>query len=261
MLTLVTSMWKTLFSTATIVALVVAAPPCVRAQEVADPLESINRGIFWFNDAVDVNVLEPVAIAWRDNLPHVLTSSVHNFFDNFLTPSRMVSQLLRLNVTQAGVETARFFVNSTVGILGINDVATVWGLEKKKADTALIFANYGVPSGPYLVLPFLGPSTVRETVGLVGDFFLDPMYWIGKSIDNTSTMYAITVPAAALRIVDIRAQLLDATDAGKDSATDYYLFSQGAFMQYREGLLKDENDDPFADEKAEEAEYQTLQTE
>jgi phospholipid-binding lipoprotein MlaA len=131
------------------------------------------------------------------------------------------------------------------------DVATDMGLPDHEEDFALALAYHGVPAGPYLVIPFLGPSNVRDGIGLVVDGFLNPISWIGYSNASNSTKIALTSSAVAVKYIHTRAGLIQAVEAAKESSVDYYLFLQGAYYQHRQGLLTDgadvDDDEPTSD--------------
>jgi phospholipid-binding lipoprotein MlaA len=212
-------------------------------EEPYDPIEPINRGIFEFNDTVDIYVLEPVSRAYRNNVPDPVQSGIGNFFANLRYPSYLVSDIIQGKFDQVLDHTGRFLVNSTVGVLGFLDVAKDLGLPDHREDFGLGLAYHGVPSGPYLVVPFIGPSNVRDGVGLIVDGFLDPIGWVGYSSLSAGTKLAVAATALGVKVVHTRAGLLQAVEAAKESSVDYYLFAQGAYYQYRHGLLTDGKDD------------------
>ena len=220
-------------------------PTAVYAQsdpEVHDPLEPVNRKIFWFNDKFDVHVFEPVARGYDDVTPKPVKTGISNFFLNLRYPVYLVSDILQFKFGQVAKHTGRFLVNSTVGVLGVMDVAEDWGLPDHKEDFGIALAYDGVPPGPYIVLPFIGPSNLRDTVGFVIDTALDPFYWLGSYTNlSTGAVTSIQYSETALHAVDVRAHLLDAVKTAKESSVDYYLFSQGAYYQYRRGLVYDGN--------------------
>ena len=220
--------------------------------EVRDPLEKMNRGIFWFNDKADVYVIEPVARGYRYVMPNPLETGVHNFFNNLRYPVYLVSDLLQFKFTQMLEHTGRFVVNSTVGVAGLIDVGKHVGLPDHEEDFAIALAYHGVPPGPYLVLPFLGPSNLRDAVGLLADAVLNPFYWVGRTDLHDDAQNALIYGSTALKAIDTRARLLDAVETAKESSVDYYLFVQGAYYQYRRGVLydgnpPDEEEEPAAD--------------
>ncbi len=229
-------------------------------EEIWDPIEPVNRGIFEFNDTLDVHVLEPVAQAYDDNIPDPIKTGIGNFFENLRYPSYLVSDILQLNFTQAAHHTGRFVVNSTVGLAGLIDVAKDIGLKKIKEDFGLTLAHYDVPPGPYIVIPFLGPSNLRDGFGRIVDGFLDPIGWIAYTDASTDAKFWIPAGAIVVNAIDQRADLLEAVKAGKESSLDFYLFSQGAYYQYREGLLKGEDSKPMEGSSTENSEIDLSET-
>ena len=161
--------------------------------EVSDPLEKINRGVFWFNEQADRFVIKPVAKGYDWALPKPVKRGVSNVFDNLFTPVVAVSDLLQGNFQESAEDVGRFVVNSTVGVVGVFDVATGWGLEKRREDIGQAFGAWGIGSGPYLVLPILGPSSVRDGVGLVGNYFLLPQNYI----EDDGTRWGVIRSAAS----------------------------------------------------------------
>jgi len=210
----------------------------VSAQEpVHDPLEGMNRGIFWFNDKADRYLIEPVAEGYDYITPYRVQHSVSNFFANLRYPRYLVSDIVRLEFNDALRHTGRFLVNSTVGVLGLFDVATDWGLPQNEQDFGLALAHHGVGPGAYVVLPLLGPSNVRDTVGSVVDFFLDPFVIFSFTDVRSGIKDPITIGASGLKLINTRAGLLEAVQTARASSVDYYLFVQGAYYQHRWGLL------------------------
>ncbi|MFO0417210.1 MAG: VacJ family lipoprotein [Pseudomonadota bacterium] len=227
-------------SVVVLLGVVVSAPNAWCApEEPYDPIEPVNRAIFDFNDTLDIHVLEPVARAYRNNMPDPVRIGIGNFFDNLRYPSYLVSDIIQGKFEQALDHTGRFLINTTVGVLGFMDIAKDWGLPDHREDFALGLAYHGVPAGPYLVIPFLGPSSVRDGVGLIVDGFLDPIGWVGYTSLSSGTKVAIAASALGIKVVHTRSGLLQAIEAAKEGAVDYYLFAQGAYYQHRHGLLTD----------------------
>jgi phospholipid-binding lipoprotein MlaA len=224
-----------------------AAPALGESEEPYDPIEPVNRAIFDFNDSVDVHVLEPVARAYKDNLPDPVYKGIGNFFANLHYPSYLVSDIIQGKFEQALDHTGRFLVNTTVGLLGFIDVAKDIGLPDHEEDFGIALAYHGVPAGPYLVVPFWGPTNVRDGIGSIVDGFLNPICWIGYTNLDSGTKLAIAAGALGLRIVHTRAGLLQGIETAKESSVDYYLSIQGAYYQYRHGLVTDgaEEEDEF----------------
>jgi phospholipid-binding lipoprotein MlaA len=236
-----------------ILSLLLSVPLALSADdEVPDPWESVNRPIFEFNDYLDVHVLEPVARSYDENVPPQVKIGVTNFFRNLRYPRYLVSDLIQLKFGQAAEHTGRFLMNSTFGLAGLIDVAKHIGLPDHQEDIGTALGFHGVGTGPYMVLPFLGPSNVRDTVGTVADFALDPLYFIGFFVTPDPLPAAVEVSATTVKYVDRRAGLIEAVEAGKESSLDYYLFVKSAYQQHRQGLIYDGAvpgvDDDVADE-------------
>jgi len=210
-----------------------------------DPFESVNRKIFWFNDKIDINVLEPVAHVYEDNVPRPIQTGIGNFFENLKYPKYLVSDIVQLKFTQALEHTGRFLVNTTVGIAGLMDVAEDMGLEKHREDFGTALGYHGVGEGPYIVLPLVGPSNVRDTVGFVVDTFLDPFNFLDPRFGwpysgvRSGVSDPVTIGGVTVRTIDDRAGLIEAVDSARESAVDYYLFIESAYHQHREGLIHD----------------------
>lgn len=195
-----------------------------------DPWERYNRAVYSFNDAVDTAVLRPVAKGYRAVTPDPVEHGVTNFFNNLAYPVVILNQFLQGDFGDGAKDTGRFLFNTVVGVAGIFDPATSIGLERNNEDFGQTLAVWGVPAGPYFVLPFLGPSTVRDTVGTYADSEADPLF---NRIDSPERYYLL-----GLRIVDLRAQLLD-VDSQLRSAYDPYTFMRDAYLQRREYLVHD----------------------
>ena len=201
--------------------------------EEQDPLEGFNRAMYSFNDTVDKAILKPVAQGYDAVLPSPASKGVSNFFSNIDDVVVVFNDLLQFKFAQAAHDTGRIFFNTTVGLLGFLDVASGMELPKHHEDFGQTLGYWGVGNGPYLVLPFFGPSTARDTVGLVGDIYVDPVYDIKPDSDRFWT--------AALRTVDKRAGLLSASKVLKEAALDPYLFVRDAYLQKRRNDVYDGN--------------------
>ena len=209
----------------------VAAMAAERENNSNDPLEPMNRGIFWFNGKLDDYVMVPAAKGWRWILPAPARKSVTNFFQNLLMPIDFVNNLLQVKVKRTGITLARFGVNTTVGVLGFFDPATGWGLERYHEDFGQTLGFWGVPPGPYLVLPFWGASNPRDTVGLVADGFGTVYPWF------IADYY--TFGASAVGFVNARAGVLTEVEELKRASLDYYVAVRNAYMQHRENEVLD----------------------
>ncbi|MDH3948947.1 MAG: VacJ family lipoprotein [Gammaproteobacteria bacterium] len=199
-----------------------------------DPFESYNRAMYAFNDSVDNAVLRPVAQTYKDYTPDVLQTGISNFFDNIGDLTVMVNNLLQFKIENAVSDFGRILWNSTVGIFGLIDVASHMGLQKHDEDFGQTLAVWGVPDGPYIVLPLLGPSNARDTVGLVGDIYVDPLF----QIEEEGNVYW---GAVILRFIDTRADLLSASRILEQAAIDPYIFVRDAYFQHRRNLIYDGN--------------------
>jgi phospholipid-binding lipoprotein MlaA len=197
-----------------------------------DPLQSFNRKIFWFNDHLDMYVLEPVAKGWDYVLPRRAETSISNFFWNLHFPIDTVNAVLQGKFKEAGSDVGRFLVNTTIGVAGFFDPATSLGLELHWEDFGQTLGVWGVCPGPYLVLPVLGPSDVRDGGGLIVD--------AATSITPFFVNGYILLGARTVELVNTRAQYLDTIRKAKEAAFDYYSFVRNAYLQRRAALINDQ---------------------
>lgn len=195
-----------------------------------DPWERYNRTVYQFNDALDQAVLRPTAKGYRAITPDPVEHGIGNFFNNLSYPIVFVNQFLQGDFAEGFLDVGRFLVNSTVGIAGIFDPASEIGLIASNEDFGQTLAVWGVPQGPYFVLPFLGPSSVRDSVGSYADAQINPAF---EYIEEPDRYYLL-----GLRIVDLRAQLLD-VDSQLRTTYDPYAFMRDAYLQRREYLVND----------------------
>lgn len=198
--------------------------------ENEDPWESMNRAVFRFNDTLDRWALKPVAKGYRAVTPNVVEDGVHNVFRNLGEVRNLANNVLQFKMHDAGVDTARFFFNTTFGVLGFFDVATKMGLQRNDEDFGQTLGAWGVKSGPYVVLPLMGPSTVRDTVSLYPESYTSPYRYI-NDVPVRNSMFA-------LNLVDTRAKLLSAE---RLITGDKYRFVRNAYLQNREFKVKDGN--------------------
>lgn len=206
-------------------------PAVAAAAAEGDPIEPVNRGIFWFNDKLDVWVLEPVAKGWDFVLPQRVQQSVTNFFDNLRSPVVLVNDVLQAKPRRAAITLTRFALNTVVGIGGLFDAAAPLGLDGHDEDFGQTLGYWGVPPGPYLMLPILGPSNPRDGVGMIADsfaavypFFVGVVYTIGPRV---------------VSVVNQRAQVLDEVRDAKEASVDYYVFVRNAYVQHRREQVRD----------------------
>lgn len=193
----------------------------------ADPWESFNRGVFSFNESVDRYVAKPVAKTYQFLMPAVVDDAITRVFNNLATPITIVNQLLQGKPHDAAGQTARLMFNSTFGLAGILDVAQHMDLPRQKEDFGQTMAVWGVKPGPYVMLPLLGPSTVRDTGGRVADMSCDPRRYAEQTARFVMT---------ALDVTDTRADLLNAEKAIEG---DRYLFIRDYYLQQREFAIAD----------------------
>ncbi len=198
-----------------------------------DPLEPFNRGVYQFNDAVDTAVLKPVATAYRDVTPRPIRQGVSNFFGNLQDAWSTVNSALQLNGPATSDNAGRVMINSLIGIGGLFDVASDLGIQKHTKDFGLTLGHWGVASGPYLMLPLLGPSTLRDTAALPVDSQGDVVGNLNHVPTRNTTM--------AVRIVDQREGLLKATEMLDKIALDKYSFVRDAHLQRRRSAVYDGN--------------------
>ena len=204
-----------------------------------DPFESVNRGIYKFNDRVDRAVMRPVARAYRTVLPGFVRTGVGNFFSNINDVRVVLNNTLQGKFTTAYADFGRLVMNSTLGIGGIFDIASEAGMEKHQEDFGQTLGWYGVPDGPYMMLPIFGPSTVRDTVGFGVDWVTDPV----RYVDPTRAHNQLT----GTRLVHRRAELLDASSVLK-TTLDPYQFIRDGYLQRRQNLVYDGNPPKDKDE-------------
>jgi phospholipid-binding lipoprotein MlaA len=199
-----------------------------------DPLEGYNRAMFGFNDSVDKAIIKPVASGYKAVVPAFARTGVSNFFSNLGDVWIGINNVLQGKLGEGASDFGRFAINTTVGVLGLFDVASGAGLEKHNEDFGQTLGRWGVGSGAYVVLPLFGPSSVRDGFGLLAvDWQGDPVYYVGN-VPTRNELYA-------LRLVDTRAGLLDASRLMEEAALDRYAYVRGAFLQRRRSLVYDGN--------------------
>ena len=199
-----------------------------------DPWERFNRSSYAFNDRLDRAIAKPVAKGYRKVTPRVVRTGVSNFFSNLGSLTTIANDVLQGKLRQAGRDSGRFLLNSTLGLGGLFDPASAAGIERGNEDFGQTLGKWGVKSGPYLMLPILGPTTVRDGLGRIPDQFTDPVMYL----EDDSTRYIIN----GIAFVDLRAGLLD-LDAQIERSYDKYAFVRNAWLQRREFLVKDGNVD------------------
>lgn len=198
-----------------------------------DPLEPMNRSISRFNDSLDDNVLKPVATGYKDATPELVQKGVRNVFNNLSDIWSTVNNGLQLKGRDTAESLMRSVVNTVFGIYGIFDVATEMGLHRHPEDFGQTLGAWGVSSGPYVVLPLFGPSTLRDTAGMPVDTSVDYV----RNLDHIATRNS----AMTLRVVDKRANLLSTSNMLNEAAIDKYSFTRDAYLQYRRNQVFDGN--------------------
>ncbi|MDP0588948.1 MAG: VacJ family lipoprotein [Candidatus Endonucleobacter bathymodioli] len=191
-----------------------------------DPWERVNRNIFSFNDKLDIYALKPIAKGYNAIIPKPIQGLVSNFFSNLGEIRNIINGALQLKLSAALVSLSRFAINSTVGMLGLIDVASPLGFEQKYANFGLTLAQWGVPSGAYIVIPFFGPGNIRSGIGFVPDLYTSPLTWIEPESDAWM--------ALGVKTISIRSGLLDAEDL---IMGDRYSFIRDAYLQRQEYLI------------------------
>ncbi|TWI61806.1 phospholipid-binding lipoprotein MlaA [Pseudoduganella lurida] len=204
---------------------------CAVGPDRRDPMETWNRGVFKFNDTVDTYALKPVATGYKNITPTFVQTGVNNFFGNLRDVWTAGNNLLQGKFKDGASDVGRVALNSTLGLLGVIDIASEAGLQKHNEDFGQTLGKWGVQSGPYVMLPLLGPSTLRDTVGLPLDFAADP--WTYKDPTHVRNI------GVGLRIIDQRAALLDASSLLEDAALDRYEFIRDGYLQRRQSQVYD----------------------
>ncbi|OAJ59620.1 ABC transporter [Paraburkholderia ginsengiterrae] len=214
-----------------VAAALLAGCTTVQTPTKGDPFEGLNRTMFTVNDKLDQYALKPVAKGYVFITPQPVRDSVTNFFSNIGDVYIAANNLLQLKITDGVEDIMRIVINTVFGVGGLFDVATLAKLPKHENDLGLTLGHYGVPAGPYLVLPLFGPSTVRDAVGSIGNYYVNPLSYI----DPPGLSWALY----SLNVINTRANLLSASDVLEGAALDKYSFVRNAYLQRRQYLLSD----------------------
>ncbi|MEA3642449.1 MAG: VacJ family lipoprotein [Lamprobacter sp.] len=198
-----------------------------------DPWQTYNRAMFQFNTDFDNAFLKPVAQGYQAITPEPVNQGITNFFNNVADVTSAVNNALQFKLSRAGTDVSRVVVNSTVGLAGFIDVASNLGIPSYKEDFGQTLGYWGFGDGPYFVMPILGPSSVRDTIGFAGDVLVDPFF----SLEADEIYWGFVV----LRAIDVRAGLLDASKLMDEAALDRYVFVRDAYLQRRRNLVHDGN--------------------
>ncbi len=241
------------FSLATLCALAVLAgcatpPPADDADAVADfkeandPLEPTNRVFYDVNEKLDTYLLRPVAQGYRYVAPPPVRTGVHNLLSNLGSPILLAADMAQGKPRRAGDATMRFLINTTIGVVGIFDVADGLGYPAHDNDAGVTLSTWGLPNGPFLFLPILGPSSPRDATGFAADIAIDPFTWIGAGAAVT----ALGASKTAVNAVDARERVLDPVDQIKKTALDPYATFRSLYRQHRESQIQAIRDDKGA---------------
>lgn len=253
------SMQKTIINTRLLVSSLVVSSVlggCASTQKVNenDPWEGWNRGTQDFNDGLDRNVVKPVAKGYLAVTPKFVNDGVTNFFSNLNDIGVTVNDLLQLKMAQGGMDASRFLINTTAGVAGFIDVAKMIDLPKHNEDFGQTLGFWGVPSGNYLVVPFLGASSPREVVGVLGDALLNPLTYTFVFAGGGAAVSAINAGAKTVDVADTRADLIPTEKIVDEASIDRYDFIKNAYQQRREHLVHDgstsEDDDLLLEDEA-----------
>ena len=210
---------------------------CATSGNPKDPIEGFNRAMFGFNEGLDKVIIRPVATGYEAVLPSPLQTGVANFFSNIADLMIGVNNLLQGKPAQAASDAGRVLVNTTMGFLGIIDVASSMGMEKHEEDVGQTFGRWGMGDGAYVVLPFFGPRNARDTLGLVFDVYTDPV----AHVDHIPTRNVLLTT----RLISDRAELLKADKIIEEAALDKYSYVRDAYLQRRRSLIHDGNPPKF----------------
>jgi phospholipid-binding lipoprotein MlaA len=211
-------------------------------KETNDPAEPTNRVFYAINNGLDTVLLRPVAVAYRAAVPEPVRNGIHNVLSNMASPVQFSNDVLEAKSRRAGDTTMRFFINTTAGVVGIFDVASKWGYPDHDNDFGMTLALWGVPDGPFLFLPVLGPSNPRDALGHGVDIAGDPFTWVGQG----AVVTALSWTRFTLNAVDQRERVLDAIDSIKKTALDPYATFRSLYRQHRAAQIEEARDDSRA---------------
>lgn len=211
-----------------------------------DPWEGWNRDVHDFNKDFDDTILKPLAKGYQETVPNPVDESITNIFSNINDIGVTINDFLQLKFVQGGMDASRFLINTTVGVVGIFDVAKMVDLPKHDEDFGQTLGFWGVPSGSYMVLPFLGASSPRDTIGLIGDALFNPLTYV--SAFGGFAANAATASATAVDVTDTRSDLMSSEKIVNEASVDRYDFVKNAYLQRREFLIHDGNPPEEADD-------------
>ena len=224
--------------------LLISLDGCAKPER-PDPWEPFNRGIFTFNETLDQYAIEPVATAWDFVVPGVVQESIDHFFTNLNMPIVFANNVLQAKPGAAGWDIVRFLFNSTFGLAGLIDVATIVEIPENDEDFGQTLGYWGIPTGPYLVIPILGPSSIRDGTGLVVDTaaasyaYFTPFWYDVVGLNGIETLGA-SVGLKAFELMNLRAIFLEEIEGSRADAFDYYVFVRNAYLQNRRAKVRDQ---------------------
>jgi phospholipid-binding lipoprotein MlaA len=214
-------------------------PGAVAEEDFHDPLENVNRKIFDFNQVIDRHALVPAAKAYRAALPEPVRDSIHDFLNNLGEPLIFANSALQGRFSNAKDSVVRFVLNSTIGMAGLVDVAGRWGIPYRENDLGITFGVWGIPEGPYLVVPLLGPSDPRDLAGLGIQAFGDP--WNRITSGDPWTLYWVPYVRGGITALDQRTRYLDTLADIERTSLDYYATIRSLYRQRRAALVRGEH--------------------
>jgi phospholipid-binding lipoprotein MlaA len=218
-------------------------------KQTNDPLEPTNRVFYKVNQGLDTLLLRPVALAYTAVTPVFVRNRVHDLLGNLSSPVLLANDILQAKPRRGGDTLMRFVINTTVGVGGLFDVATDWGYPYHDANFGETLALWGVPAGPYLFLPILGPGDPRDTSGYAADQLLDPATWVGI-FNSHAAVKDYNYAKIGLTLVDVRSGLLDTLDKATDQALDPYATVRSLYRQHRDAEIEAARNDQRATKPA-----------
>ena len=204
-------------------------------RQLNDPFEPMNRATLGFNNALDVVLIKPTAKGYRAIFPKPVRVSIYHFLKNLRLPLVFINQILQGKISPAGTTLGRLVINTTIGLAGFFDPATGMGIKEYNEDFGQTLAVWGTNEGAFVMLPVLGPSSVRDGVGFVADFLLDPFGWFLKDIHQSSLSFA----QRGMEGIDFRERHMEEIDDLKKSSVDLYAAMRSAYRQHRRGKIYD----------------------
>lgn len=211
------------------------APVNTDSSAVSDPIQPFNRAMLSLNEFLDKVLFNPIDNVYRTVVPQVAREGVHNVLENVKSPVYLANELLQGDLQGAGNVIKRFAINTTVGVGGVVDMAAKSGMKPNPEDFGQTLAVWGVGSGPYVVWPILGPSTLRDSVGFVGDIAMDPLYWYAHNNDKTGLQYT----RAGLTLLDTKDKYRNTMDDLRRNSGDLYTSLQSVYLQRRNAQIND----------------------